>query len=231
MRQYIKLWQNLDIVAGTTTKYYNQQCKKGEISALLKIQTKQAVYAEQIHGSKIKIVTEKHRGMIIKGVDGLITKAENLYLIIKTADCVPLFFYDPLIEIVGIAHAGWRGSYTNIATKMINTLVNLGASPKNIKVHLGPHIKVECYEIDNLLAKKFIKKFNNQSIVSFTKGRKYLDLSGVNKLQLEREGILAKNISISPHCTFCEQSLYFSYRRDVTKRHKDREMISFIAKI
>lgn len=228
MMQFIKPWEKLKVSAGTTTKDFNSLYKKNEINKLLRIERSNVVYAKQIHNNDVAIVSKRVLESTIKRVDGLITKEKNICLVIKTADCIPVFYYDPFSKIIGIAHAGWRGSLKGISEKMVEKLISLGAILKEIRVHLGPHIKKECYEIDKSLALKFIKKFGKRDIISRINNKIYLDLAMVNYKQLINLGIRINNITISSQCTFCEDFLYYSYRRDYNKSFKFNEMSSYI---
>src|SRR3990167_754108 len=90
------------------------------------------VRAQQIHGSHVKIVSSRDGGKRIEDCDGLVTKEKNLYLMILVADCLPIVAFDPKEEIVGVAHAGWRGTLKGIAGNLIKTFVKIGAEPKDI---------------------------------------------------------------------------------------------------
>ncbi|NPA50025.1 MAG: polyphenol oxidase family protein, partial [Epsilonproteobacteria bacterium] len=87
--------------------------------------------------------------------DGMVTSKKNIALAIFSADCIGALLYDPISNIIGAYHAGWRGSYLNIASNIIELMVKKGAKPKNIKVAISPHIKSCCYEVDSKVASKF----------------------------------------------------------------------------
>ena len=163
------------------------------------------VTARQVHGDKVAIVTSGSAGKEVADADALVTRSANLCLMVRTADCVPLLFYDPVSNIIGAAHAGWRGTALRIAAKTVCAMKKLGSEPKDIKVALGPSIGPCCYEVKKDVAVKFDHHI--------CKGNRYfVDLKLENKDQLVKEGILSKNIQISDLCTGCNSDRFFSAR-------------------
>lgn len=163
------------------------------------------VTARQVHGSKVAIVTSRSAGGEVRGADALVTKFPGLCLMVRTADCVPLLFYDPVSKIIGAAHAGWRGTALKIAVKTIMAMKKLGSKSKDIKVGIGPSICKYCYEVKKDVAVKFDHYI--------CKGNKYfVDLKLENKNQLVKAGIRSKNIQISKVCTRCNADQFFSAR-------------------
>lgn len=196
MNKYIKPWQENNITCFTTTKL---------MEPLVKHQTprnfQNVVKAEQIHHNTVIVVTKSDSGKIIKNADGLVTKDKNLFLLIYTADCIPVFLYDAINNIIGLTHAGRRGSLKNISGNTVEKMKKMGAKTDSIKVYLGPHICNKCYETN---------------------------LAQINISQLRESGILSKNISISPYCTFEDHELFYSYRRDKPLEKIFPEMLSII---
>lgn len=169
------------------------------------------IVADLVHGKKITIVSPKDAGKIIAKTDGLVTQSKNLILTVTAADCLPLYFFDQKNEVIGLAHAGWRGVKKNIAGQMIKIMISkFKSQPDDIKVYIGPHIQKCHFDVLPDLGKKFkiYKKFifkkNNQI---------FIDLSGIVFYQLVEMGLKKNNITISSDCTFCQKK-YFSNRRD-----------------
>jgi polyphenol oxidase len=175
---------------------------------------KKVVSAEILHRDLIKIVGAKDGGKVISGADGLITLNKDIYLSITSADCLPIFFFEPEKEIVGMVHAGWRSLEKNILANAIKKIKELGGQPENILVGIGPSICQRHYEIGPEVAKKFTKYPETIRQV----GKKiYLDIKKIAELQLLELGLEGKNIEISPECTFEFPGKYFSARRDQKK--------------
>lgn len=180
---------------------------------------------EQIHGADVVRVDQTVPYEVSPKTDGIITIETNVFLGVNTADCVPLFFYDPVKKIVGAAHAGWKGTIgfdlknsgnfaENIVTNVIHKLQDIGSDPKNIRVAIGPHIGGCCYSAPEERAAIFIKKFNNDRMAFRSEGSWYIDLGLANKHILINTGILDEHIDAPIACTSCQNDQYFSFRKD-----------------
>lgn len=179
------------------------------------------VLAQQIHGDKIRLVDVRQRGKRIKGVDGLITKTRGLKIGVRTADCVPLLFYEPVKKIAGAIHAGWRGTQSQISAKMIKKIKKMGGLPEKVFVVMGPHICSACYTVPPSRAKQF-----SHTVVWQKEGRFHLDLARGNFEQLVEAGVRKENIEVLPYCTACQSNLFFSFRKN--KGKEDGEMLAVI---
>ena len=164
---------------------------------------------EQVHGNKIKWVNLPGE---YENVDGLISSNPNLILSIKVADCVPVYLFDPKSKIFGLIHSGWRGTKGMIVSKGINLMIKKGAQLKNVKCYLGPSIGQCCYEVDDNVA----RFYSSKSKVLLDSNKVKLNIKLEIQIELERMGVLPKNINISNLCTF-ELSTCHSYRRDGLK--------------
>lgn len=181
------------------------------------------VISDQIHGDKIEIVGNKdHASGCVKqkkynGVDGLVTNVPNTPLMATFADCVPIFFADPIKKVIGISHAGWKGTELKIAAKTIQIMINeYGSKTDEIVVVIGPSIGKCCYEVDDVVVERFNKGFTDTSTFIFPKGKgKYqIDLWEANRIILKEMGISNKNIVISNLCTGCNLDLFYSHRKE-----------------
>ena len=163
----------------------------------------------QIHSNHVKYINEAG---LYKNTDGLVTHMNNnIYLVIQTADCVPIFMLDSIKGLIGLVHSGWRGTSKSIISSAISIFSDYGSSKDDIKIYLGPSIKSCCYEIKEDVAKYFNKKFiikNNQKL--------FLDLESKINNDLSKIGIKHDNIFISNICTY-ENKIFCSYRRDYDK--------------
>lgn len=173
------------------------------------------VYNTQVHGADIRIV-ESGDDVAENGkeADGLITNLRNTPLLIFTADCVPVVFYDKNQGVVALVHAGWRGTYGNIAGEMVDIMTDkYGCKAEDIKTIIGPSISVDNYEVSYDL----IEKFAALEVPNYYKevdGKYYLDLWKLNKELLKKCDILEDNIKIIDFCTVRDNDRFFSYRLD-----------------
>lgn len=172
------------------------------------------VKAEQIHDNHIGEVTVKDVGTTIKGADGLITRDKELFLSVRVADCLPLLAFDPKLSILGVAHAGWKGTEKNIASTLINKFVKFGSKVENILVALGPCIEFCHYEVDDERAERFIRAGLGKAVMKSISGKFSLDIKQANVLQLKKLGVLPKNMDVSlKSCTY-ESDDFYSYRSE-----------------
>lgn len=236
MKKFIKHFPNHRIVCFTTTRDFGGVRRNSipdKLYRQLKIKKNQLLLPEQIHGNNVAIIESLDGMSAVSGTDGLITSKPQVYLAVRTADCIPLFFYDENKKLVGIAHAGWKGSMLGISSNIIKNFVALGSRVSDLKVHIGPHIQRCCFEVDYDLGNKFLKKFKNKEILKKKKERTFLDLKMINISQLLTSGVKLANITFDNYCTFCERDLFYSYRRDFRnkKNYQLNEMISVISLI
>ncbi|WP_299086977.1 peptidoglycan editing factor PgeF [uncultured Metabacillus sp.] len=206
------------------------------LASKLSFPTKNWVFAEQIHSTHIEKVSIQDRGRGLtaykdglSGSDGLYTKDDGVMLSLCFADCVPLYFIAPEKHLIGLAHAGWKGTVNDIGGEMVRKWINEeDADPKNIKVAIGPAIGHCCYIVDDKVISAFnkivIKKYS-VPYRSVSDGQYTLDLKQLNKYLLLESGVKEENITISQQCTSCENDLFFSHRRDAGKTGR---MLSFI---
>ncbi|MFA8341825.1 MAG: peptidoglycan editing factor PgeF [Rhodothermaceae bacterium] len=163
-------------------------------------------FQKQIHSS---IVTKVDSNYEMIESDALYTSEKNTTLVISSADCVPVFLYDPVTKIVAGVHSGWRGTEQKILEKTINKLEAEGVNSRNLISYIGPCISGENYEIGEEVANQFDSKYIRES-----ENKLLLDLKSVNYDMLISAGIPSKNIEVSDLCSFEETNLLHSYRRE-----------------
>jgi len=147
--------------------------------------------------------------------DALITNLPGLAISIRTADCFPILLADPRNGAVAAIHAGWRGTASWIVEGTIRQMrVEFGTVPNDVRAAIGPGIGGCCYEVGQEVARQFGRDAAAR-----------IDLAEANRAQLIESGVPADQIDVLGLCTFCDPSLFHSYRRD-----KDRagRMISYI---
>lgn len=181
------------------------------------------VFSDQVHTTRIYPVTEKDCGKGITkesdiiGVDGLVTNQPGIPLITFYADCVPLFFFDPVQKVVALAHSGWRGTVARIGRVMIEYMEQKYHSrAEDILCAIGPSICQNCYEISADVAEEFQKEFSAEQYRDFMQntgnGKYHLDLWKVNQYILLEAGIAKEHLEITDICTCCNPELLFSHR-------------------
>ncbi|MDO8885514.1 peptidoglycan editing factor PgeF [Candidatus Oleimmundimicrobium sp.] len=174
---------------------------------------------EQVHGNNLVVVDKSLIGRgafshhnAISNTDALITNQTKVPLAIFCADCVPIIIVDPTKRIVSVVHAGWRGSYAEIAKKTVQMFVDKFHSlPQSLFSFIGPCIGDCCYRVDSTLAQEFEEKFALH--LDTRQGESYLNLVEININQLLKSGIKSGNIYCSNICTSCDSD-FFSHRRE-----------------
>jgi len=187
---------------------------------------------EQVHGVRIGVVQEEDKGKgsmdrasAFQDTDGLITNVPGVLLTSFYADCVPLYFWDPVTEAVGLAHAGWKGTLGGIAEEIVRSMAaEYGSQPQHIHAAIGPSIGECCYEVDDRVMDHVRNSGNRLGISDeVTKSALFLDkgdgkymlnLKEINRHIMIKAGILTEHIECTSWCTSCNHDLFFSYRKD-----------------
>ncbi len=176
------------------------------------------VLTSQIHSNIVRPVTRADAG---KGTDhrsypqcdGLVTNEPGLALMVFTADCTPILFWDPVTGAVGAAHAGWRGTAAGIAQKTVEAMqTHYGCRAQDIRAAIGPNIGECCFETDRDVPDAMIAALGQDAMpfIRETGEKFHVDLKAINALWLRRSGV--EQIDISDACTACQPELFWSHR-------------------
>lgn len=206
------------------------------VAEQLKMPLSKWVCAEQVHKNLIMKVTEAdaEKGVYdykegIPQTDGIYTNRKGLLLTLCFADCVPLYFFAPKHGMIGLAHAGWKGTVEDIGGEMIKRWTEEGVPLNDIYAAIGPAIEGCCYIVDdrviNLVKDVLGADDTSPFYTAVSKGQYSLDLKEVNKHLLQKAGVPRDHLLISDLCTSCRKDVFFSHRRDGGKTGR---MLSFI---
>jgi YfiH family protein len=167
------------------------------------------VSAKQVHGSQVYIVDKNPAGDLeVEGFDALITNVPDTCLMIQQADCQAVFLFDPEKKVVGIAHAGWRGSVTDIIAETVYAMSQtFSTEPTDVKAAISPSLGPCCAEFVNFRSEL------PEALHGYQVRANYFDFWAISRDQLSAAGIRPENIHVAAICTCCNQD-YFSYRRD-----------------
>ena len=160
----------------------------------------------QVHGAAVIAVGEPgHHG----DGDALIATAPDLWLEIRTADCVPVLIADSRQRLIAAVHAGWRGTAAAIAVATVRRMVqSYGSRPDDLLAVVGPSIGACCFEVGDEVAEHFPAYATRIGV------RPHVDLPAANADQLRDAGIPFGRIDRLARCTMCEESVFHSFRRD-----------------
>jgi YfiH family protein len=174
----------------------------------------------QVHGTQVREISESDIAETIAAMEGdaLITRAEGCAVAARTADCVPVLIAHPSSGDVGAVHAGWRGAVAGIVPQSIQTLAY---DPADLVVAIGPHIRVEAFEIGEEVAREMEHAVNGRPVVRRGPAKPHGDLAALIRLQLGDAGVPADAIDDVGGCTHSDAANFFSHRREhgKTGRH------------
>ncbi len=194
------------------------------MAAALNMRVEDMVLSDQTHTTNVRVITEEDRGKgILKpqdysDVDGMITNVPGIVLVTSYADCVPLYFVDPVRKAIGLSHSGWKGTVGHIGQKTVWKMHEVyGSEPKDIVAAIGPSICQSCYEVSDDVAEAFRANFTADEAADILldkgNGKYQLDLWKANWYVLTDAGILPEHLSVTDLCTACHPNLLWSHRK------------------
>ncbi len=195
--------------------------QRGFLKCEAQLSLSKVVNIRQVHGKRIIIAASKSYkdDDSIQQADAIITEDPDVPIAVRTADCVPIFLFDPKQKVIAIVHAGWRSTQKKIAQETLKRMkAKFKTNPKDVKAALGPALQSCCYEVTEEFLDYFPKEIKRRD------EKLYLDLGLANRHQLMALGVLPRNIFDCKTCTFCGKN-YFSYRKD---KEKAGRMLSFM---
>ena len=209
------------------------------MAAALNMRLEDMVLSDQTHTTNVRVITEEDRGKGIlrpqdySDVDGMITNVPGIVLVTSYADCVPLYFVDPVRKAIGLSHSGWKGTVGYIGQKTVEKMHEVyGSEPKNIVAAIGPSICQSCYEVSDDVAEAFRANFTADEAADILldkgNGKYQLDLWKANWYVLTDAGILPEHLSVTDLCTACHPDLLWSHRKTNGQRDGLSAFLSLI---
>ncbi len=211
------------VIAGFHSRVFDNS-KRKEFLQALGLYPDNLVMVKQVHGSTVIVAERPDPAHLEMPADGLITKVPGLVLGIRTADCVPVFFWDPTQKVAGIAHGGWKSVKGGIINQMLKIFEKKYATkPGDLRAAIGPSIRRCCYEV----GKEFLGYFPG-FYYGKDAAKGSLDLVGVIKSRLLKRGIPEGQIHDTGLCTVCENKKFFSYRMENQTQERILSAISIL---
>lgn len=184
----------------------------------------------QVHGDKIKVISNEdiiNGNLNFSGVDGFITDVPGIVLKTSHADCCPVYMFDPVRKVVGLAHAGWRGTVSKIAENLArNFTEKFGSKTENLICALGPCIGECCFEVGEDVKNEFESLKLGMIFKKNKNGKFNIDIKETNKRILENCGVPSENIIKSDVCSSCNKDWLFSHRATQGKRGNNGAFIT-----
>ncbi len=218
---------NLSFTRGDKEEAVRENYKR--MAKALDVAEDSFVFSQQTHTTNVRTITseDKGKGLIIpldyQDVDGLITNVPGLTLTTFYADCVPLFFVDPVHRAIGLSHSGWRGTVGKMGAVTLQRMAEeYGTNPADVVAAIGPSICQDCYEVseDVILEfqRTFSPKYYEQLFYQKENGKYQLNLWKANEIVLVEAGIPRERIAVTNVCTCCNAQKLFSHRASQGKR-------------
>lgn len=218
---------NLSFARGDSEEDVRENFRR--MADVLEVEENDFAFSKQTHTTNVRVVTEKDRGkgltkpLDYDDVDGLVTNVQGICLSTFYADCVPLFFVDPVKKAIGLSHSGWRGTVGKIGKKTVEKMQEeYGSNPKDILAAIGPSICQDCYEVSEDVIEEFKKAFAEKYWADLfyekENGKYQLNLWKANEYIFLEAGIEKEHIAVTNICTCCNSEFLFSHRASHGKR-------------
>ena len=193
------------------------------IGASMGVKVEDMVLSKQTHTTNVRVVTAEDKGKGIMqernytDVDGMITNVPGICLVTSYADCVPLYFVDPVKKAIGLSHSGWRGTVGKIGKNTVQLMQeNFGSKPEDLLAAVGPSVCMDCYEVSEDVIEQFKeafeKKYWEDLLYKKENGKYQLNLWKANELIFLESGILPEHMAITNVCTHCNSKILYSHR-------------------
>ena len=214
----VGIYKSLNCGAGSKDKKKNINKNLKKVCKKIRCSKNKLILLNQIHSNKVFSIQKIPKRKLIG--DALITSKNKFALGILTADCAPIFIFDPKMKIIAAIHAGWKGAYKKIVYKTIDDLKKKGCNIHDLIAVIGPCISKNKYEIK----KDFLKKFINQNkknirFFRFKNKKIFFSLNEYIKDQLKNVGV--SNIEIINKDTYLRKNNFFSHRRSLKNKYND----------
>ncbi len=185
------------------------------------VSSEHVVVSAQEHHTAIYNATVGDRGRGVTrergymDIDGLLTDEPNVVLLTQYADCVPLFFVDPVRKVVGMSHAGWRGTVAQIGAVTVERMVaDYGCNRDDILAGIAPSIGPCCFEVDAPVITEFEKLpfYDEGCYTPVGDDKAMINLWEVNRRTLVAVGIKPEHVTVTDLCTKCHPDVFWSHR-------------------
>ena len=212
---------NISTTRGDAPEAVEENRKR--LARALGVKVEDFTYTHQTHTTNVAVVREEDRGKRFMETDGMVTNVPGICLVTFYADCVPLYFVDPVHKAIGLSHSGWRGTVGRMGQVTLEKMKEVyGTRPEDIYAAIGPSICQDCYEVSGDVIEEFQKSFKKsvcpQLFYKKENGKYQLNLWRANQLVLTEAGVAEPKIAVTNLCTHCNPEILFSHRSTGVKR-------------
>lgn len=211
-------WESLNVGSTVGDDPQAVQRNRELMYATLGVDGSRVCTVWQVHSAETVIVTDPMKdgqGWLAQA-DGMVTDRPHLALVMRFADCVPVLFYDPVKQVIGMAHAGWRGTVLGAAVNVARTMIDsFACRPQDIQAGIGPSIGPGRYQVGADVVAAFREAFGDlEGLVRRADDDSvfYLDLWEANRRALQALGIA--QVEVAGICTASHTDDFFSHRAE-----------------
>ncbi|MBU2610041.1 MAG: peptidoglycan editing factor PgeF [Chloroflexi bacterium] len=176
----------------------------------------------QVHGKNVVIADAPHPPLSphlcaapTRQADAILTDKPGVTLFMRFADCVPILLYDPLRKVVGLAHAGWRGTVRGVVRAVLEAMqARFGTQPADLQAAIGPSIGPDHYAVGPDVVTQVRQAFGEDAsaLLATIDGEMHFDLWAANRLLLEQAGV--RHVEVAGLCTACHLDDWYSHRAE-----------------
>ena len=206
---------NISTTRGDDPAAVAENCRR--MAKALGVEVGDFTYTQQTHTTNVVVVKAEDKGKRFAETDGMITNVPGICLVTFYADCVPLYFVDPVKKVIGLSHSGWRGTVGKMGKVTVEKMTTeYDCDPKDILAAIGPSICQDCYEVSEDVIDCFKEKFDehlwDNLFYQKENGKYQLNLWEANHQIFLESGISEEHIAVTNVCTHCNPDVLFSHR-------------------
>lgn len=205
------IFAGLNCGTGSSDQTEAVAINRARVTTAMDLAPEALVTVHQVHSAKAIPVTGPLT--IRPEADAMVTATPGVLLGILTADCQPVLFHDPVAQVIGAAHAGWRGAVDGVLEATLDAMETLGAQRSRVTAVIGPTISQAAYEV----GPEFLDRFraeDDEATRFFANGkgdRMLFDLPGYGLYRLRQAGV--GHAEWTGHCTYRDPARFYSFRR------------------
>lgn len=212
---------NISTTRGDDPEAVAENCRR--MAKALGVEVEDFTYTQQTHTTNVAVVKAEDKGKRFAETDGMVTNVPGICLVTFYADCVPLYFVDPVKKVIGLSHSGWRGTVGKMGKVTVEKMTEeYGCNPEDILAAIGPSICQDCYEVSEDVIERFKENFDEtlwpKLFYKKENGKYQLDLWEANHQIFLEAGILEEHLAVTNVCTHCNPEVLFSHRTTGNKR-------------